>query len=150
MHPSQTDAVEIKANGPVFVSGPAGTGKSVVAFHRVKWLLRQKGFEDKRVLFTTYTKTLAKYALAMLGKLCTKEELARVDVMTMHSAKGLQFVGVVLALDAWPTIPKNFDTTDAEALEEHMLSERQLLYMAAMRAQRFVLLTSSNGHRADI
>ena len=83
-----------------------------------------------------------------------KDELdlndGRVKVMTMHSAKGLQFVGVVLALDAWPTIPKNFDTTDAEALEEHMLSERQLLYMAAMRAQRFVLLTSSNGHRADI
>ena len=85
LHPSQTDAVEIKANGPVFVSGPAGTGKSVVAFHRVKWLLRQKGFEDKRVLFTTYTKTLAKYALAMLGKLCTKEELARVDVMTFDA-----------------------------------------------------------------
>lgn len=72
-------------NGPVLVSGPAGTGKSVVAFHRVKWLLQQKGFEGKRVLFTTYTKTLAQYAQAMLAKLCTEEELERVDVMTFDT-----------------------------------------------------------------
>lgn len=85
LHPSQTEAVETKANGPVLVSGPAGTGKSVVAFHRVKWLLRQKGFEGKRILFTTYTKTLAQYAEAMLKKLCTEEELGRVDVMTFDA-----------------------------------------------------------------
>lgn len=85
LHPSQTEAVETKANGPVLVSGPAGTGKSVVAFHRVKWLLRQKGFEGKRVLFTTYTTTLAQYAQAMLAKLCTEEELERVDVVTFDA-----------------------------------------------------------------
>ena len=85
LHHTQRDAVEIKANGPVLVSGPAGTGKSVVAFHRVKWLLRQKGFEGKRILFTTYTKTLAQYAQAMLKKLCTEEELGRVDVMTFDA-----------------------------------------------------------------
>lgn len=85
LHPSQTEAVETKANWPVLVSGPAGTGKSVVAFHRVKWLLRQKGFEGKRVLFTTYTTTLAQYAQAMLAKLCTEEELERVDVVTFDA-----------------------------------------------------------------
>ena len=84
-HPTQTKAVETDANGPVLVSGPAGTGKSVVAFHRVKWLLRQKGFEGKRVLFITYTKTLTQYAEAMLAKLCTKEELERVDVKTFDA-----------------------------------------------------------------
>lgn len=81
LHSTQTKAVETDANGPVLVSGPAGTGKSVVAFHRVRWLLRQKGFEGKRILFTTFTKTLAQYAQAMLKKLCTEEELGRVDVM---------------------------------------------------------------------
>lgn len=81
LHPSQTKAVEIEAAGPVMVSGAAGTGKSVVAFHRVRWLLRQKGFKGKRILFTTYTKTLAQYARTMLAKLCTDEELARVDVV---------------------------------------------------------------------
>ena len=85
LHPTQTKAVETDANGPVLVSGPAGTGKSVVAFHRVRWLLRQKGFEGKRILFTTYTKTLAQYAQAMLAKLCTEEELERVDVMTFDT-----------------------------------------------------------------
>ena len=81
LHPSQTRAIEIEAAGPVMVSGAAGTGKSVVAFHRVRWLLRQKGFEGKRILFTTFTKTLAQYARTMLAKLCTDEELARVDVV---------------------------------------------------------------------
>lgn len=71
----------------------------------------------------------------------------RVKVMTMHRAKGLQFIGVVL--DDWPTIPKSIDSSDMDAIEEQMVTERQLLYMAAMRAQRFLLLTSSNGHRAD-
>lgn len=85
LHHTQREAVEKKVNGPVLVSGPAGTGKSVVAFHRVKWLLRQKGFEGKRILFTTYTKTLAQYAEAMLKKLCTEEELGRVDVMTFDA-----------------------------------------------------------------
>ena len=85
LHHTQREAVEKKVNGPVLVSGPAGTGKSVVAFHRVKWLLQQKGFEGKRLLFTTYTTTLAQYAQAMLAKLCTEEELERVDVMTFDA-----------------------------------------------------------------
>ena len=37
LHPSQRRIVEMKANGPVRVLGGAGTGKTVVAMHRVKW-----------------------------------------------------------------------------------------------------------------
>lgn len=80
LHRDQTRAVEIEAAGPVMVSGAAGTGKTVVAAHRVRWLLRQKGFEGK-ILFTTYTKTLAHYAKKMLGQLCSDEEMARVEVI---------------------------------------------------------------------
>lgn len=79
LHRDQTRAVEIGAAGPVMVSGAAGTGKTVVAVHRVRWLLRQKGFEGK-ILFTTYTKTLAQYAEKMLKQLCSDEEMARVEV----------------------------------------------------------------------
>ncbi len=85
LHPSQTRAVEIAAAGPVMVSGAAGTGKSVVALHRVRWLLRQKAFAGKRILFTTYTRTLAQYAAAMLATLCTPEEMERVDVLTFDT-----------------------------------------------------------------
>lgn len=85
LHPSQTRAVEIAAAGPVMVSGAAGTGKSVVALHRVRWLLRQKTFAGKRILFTTYTRTLAQYAAAMLATLCTPEEMERVDVQTFDT-----------------------------------------------------------------
>lgn len=38
LHPSQRKLVESPANGPVRVLGGAGTGKTVVAMHRARWL----------------------------------------------------------------------------------------------------------------
>ena len=38
LHPSQRRLVERHWNGPVRVLGGAGTGKTVVAMHRAKWL----------------------------------------------------------------------------------------------------------------
>lgn len=81
LHPTQTRAVEMHANGPMMVTGPAGTGKTVVAVHRIKWLLRNRLKDvDKKILFTTFTRTLAKNAKILLQKVCTSEEIARVDV----------------------------------------------------------------------
>ena len=43
LHPSQRRAVEMKeTNGPAMVTGAAGTGKTVVAVHRAKWLLENR------------------------------------------------------------------------------------------------------------
>src|SRR5690606_19412189 len=39
LHPSQRQLVEMNANGPVRVLGGAGTGKTVVAMHRAKYLV---------------------------------------------------------------------------------------------------------------
>ena len=49
-----------KFNGPARVLGGAGTGKTVVAMHRARYLAR-KVFPEKtdRILFTTYTANLA-------------------------------------------------------------------------------------------
>lgn len=60
LHPSQRRIVEHDFNGPVRVLGGAGTGKTVAAIHRAKWLLdkKYKG-KDDRILFTTFTKNLA-------------------------------------------------------------------------------------------
>lgn len=81
LHPTQTRAIEMQANGPMMVTGPAGTGKTVVAVHRIKWLLRnQLRNSNKKILFTTFTRTLAKNARILLQKVCTPEEMARVDV----------------------------------------------------------------------
>lgn len=106
---------------------------------------------NKRKLYAV-TKALEERGIPA-ALVTSEEELdlkdGKVKVMTMHRVKGLQFIGVALVLDDWPTIPKSIDSSDTDAIEEQMVTERQLLYMAAMRAQRFLLLTSSNGHRAD-
>lgn len=58
LHPSQRRLVDGNFNGPVKVSGGAGTGKTVVALHRLKYLTAQSSAADKPILFTTFTKAL--------------------------------------------------------------------------------------------
>lgn len=58
LHPSQRRLVSSQFNGPVKVSGGAGTGKTVVALHRLKYLTAQPAVSDKPILFTTFTKSL--------------------------------------------------------------------------------------------
>lgn len=81
LHPDQTRSVEMESNGPMMVTGPAGTGKSVVAVHRVKWLLTHRYRIKGRVLLTTFTHTLAEYARELLKSICSDDEMKRVEVM---------------------------------------------------------------------
>ena len=81
LHPDQTRSVEMESNGPMMVTGPAGTGKSVVAVHRVKWLLTHRYKVRGQVLLTTFTHTLAEYARELLKSICSDEEMQRVEVM---------------------------------------------------------------------
>jgi superfamily I DNA/RNA helicase len=71
------------------------------------------------------------------------DESDSIKVMTMHRAKGMQFYGVVLNLDGWPHKPDK--DADEEARKENEEDERKLLYMAIMRAVRFVMLTGVKG-----
>lgn len=66
-----------------------------------------------------------------------------IKVMTMHRAKGMQFYGVVINLDGWPHKPDK--NADEEAKKENEESERRLIYMAIMRAVKFVMLTGIKG-----
>lgn len=69
--------------GPTLVRGGAGTGKSTIALHRVRALLRQPGATGKEtVLFTTYTRALQAASAQLLGQLLTPAESARVRVST--------------------------------------------------------------------
>ncbi|MFC4127145.1 UvrD-helicase domain-containing protein [Nocardia rhizosphaerae] len=55
LDPAQLALVHATLNGPARISGPAGTGKSVVALHRMAhWAKRNPG----RLMFTTFVKTL--------------------------------------------------------------------------------------------
>lgn len=57
LHPAQRTIVEKSFNGPARVAGSAGTGKTIVALHRAVHLARMN--PDSRVLFTTFSETLA-------------------------------------------------------------------------------------------
>lgn len=81
LHPSQRALVEGNYNGPTKVSGSAGTGKTVVAMHRARHLARQ----GKRVLLTSFVKTLCKNVEQSLRLFCSTQEQERITVSTVHS-----------------------------------------------------------------
>ena len=59
LHPSQRKLVNRQWNGPVRVLGGAGTGKTVVAMHRAKWLAEHlskpnDSNKNSKILFTTH------------------------------------------------------------------------------------------------
>ncbi len=91
LHPSQRKLVERDWNGPVKVTGGAGTGKTVVAMHRAARLARQYAqMPGRPVLFTTFTKTLAEDIRQHLELLCSPQELEKIQVVNLDQwASGL-------------------------------------------------------------
>lgn len=57
LHPSQRSLVNKDFNGSVKVTGGAGTGKTVAALHRLKYLANKYG-SSRKILFATYTNAL--------------------------------------------------------------------------------------------
>ncbi|MEU2335941.1 UvrD-helicase domain-containing protein [Streptomyces sp. NPDC013172] len=81
LHPTQAKLVERRYSGPARVGGGPGTGKTVVALHRVRHLVRQLSpGHDKPVLLTTFNKNLAADLRSRLLELGGDELLGRVDV----------------------------------------------------------------------
>ena len=85
LHPSQKRLVERHWNGPVRVLGGAGTGKTVAAMHRARWLARSfladgETARGDKLLFTTFTRNLATDIRSNLAKICTPQELQRIEV----------------------------------------------------------------------
>lgn len=58
LHPSQSAVVNGNFKGAVKISGGAGTGKTVAALHRLKYLAEEK-VSELPILFTTFTKELS-------------------------------------------------------------------------------------------
>ena len=86
LHPSQRRIVQMKANGPVRVLGGAGTGKTVVAMHRAKWLAENFFTEDNdRILFTTFTRNLSVDIKTNLQKLCSPQIMRRIEVINIDA-----------------------------------------------------------------
>jgi len=86
LHPCQRRVVELQANGPVRVLGGAGTGKTVVAVHRAKWLATRVFASPRdRILFTTYTRNLAADIQEYLRAICPADVLKRIDVLNLDA-----------------------------------------------------------------
>jgi superfamily I DNA/RNA helicase len=85
LHPSQYKLASGDRSGPVRVLGGAGTGKTVVAMHRAKWLAENRTPDKQKVLFTTFTKNLALDIEDNLKTLCTKATLEKIEVRNLDS-----------------------------------------------------------------
>lgn len=88
LHPAQRRfAYHPGFNGAAQVTGGPGTGKTVVALHRVRHLLRT-GHDGDRILLTTFTNAMAaalRDSLALLLGEADAHLLERVDVTTVDS-----------------------------------------------------------------
>ncbi len=84
LHPSQ-EKVAYRASywGSAQVTGGPGTGKTVVALHRVKHLISSRDLAPKSILLTTYTRGLAAALERDLAQLLEPAERQAVQVMNI-------------------------------------------------------------------
>lgn len=86
LHPTQR-ALAYRAKsyaGPVRITGGPGTGKTVVALHRVARLAEGYGSPSRpRILLTTFTTTLARQLESLLRDLGGPELLGKVNVLNI-------------------------------------------------------------------
>ncbi len=80
LHPEQRRLVERRFNGPARITGGAGTGKTVVGIHRA----RRLATEGRRVLFTTYIRTLPK-VLETLYERLAPDTAERITFTGVHA-----------------------------------------------------------------
>jgi mRNA-degrading endonuclease RelE of RelBE toxin-antitoxin system len=84
LHPLQRNIVEKDYNGPVRVSGSAGTGKTVVALHRATFLAKRN--PEAKVLLATFSPVLVNFLHQNFIRLAsTHPSLAeQVEVITLE------------------------------------------------------------------
>ena len=84
LHPAQRKIVKKNYMGSARVLGGAGTGKTVVAMHRAKYLASHLN-SDKRILFTTFSANLAEDIKSNLRKICSLEEMRKIEVINIDA-----------------------------------------------------------------
>lgn len=94
LHPSQRNLVKKILKGSYKVSGAAGTGKTVVAMHRLKELSNLTS-KNKSILFTTFTRSLVanlKDSLISLNIDDSKYVLSNIHSLIVDLAKQNNFI----------------------------------------------------------
>ncbi|MFN7882464.1 MAG: UvrD-helicase domain-containing protein, partial [bacterium] len=85
LHPTQQKLAVGDRSGPVRVLGGAGTGKTVLAMHRAKWLADNRTKDGQKVLFTTFTRNLAGDIEQNLKTLCGATTMAKLEVRNLDA-----------------------------------------------------------------
>ena len=88
LHPTQRKLAEGDRSGPMRVLGGAGTGKTVLAMHRAKWLAENRASDQNKVFFTTFTRNLAFDIEENLKTLCTPSALQEIEVKNLDAWVG--------------------------------------------------------------
>jgi len=84
LHPTQGKLVDREYRGPTRVSGGPGTGKTIVALHRVAHLVSKLPTgTDRPILLTTFNRNLAADLRTRLLTLGGEQVTARVDILTI-------------------------------------------------------------------
>lgn len=83
LHPRQRNVALRHWNGPLRVLGGAGTGKTVVAMHRARWLIRNVLEAGEKLLFTTFSRNLATDIEAQLRSICKPEDMQQIEVTNL-------------------------------------------------------------------
>jgi superfamily I DNA/RNA helicase len=85
LHPTQRKLAIGDRSGPVRVLGGAGTGKTVLAMHRAKWLAENRTPEGKKVFFTTFTRNLAFDIEENLSSFCSAATMNAIEVRNLDA-----------------------------------------------------------------
>ncbi|GLU47691.1 UvrD-helicase domain-containing protein [Nocardiopsis ansamitocini] len=138
LHPTQRSLAYRPAfSGPAMVSGGPGTGKTVVALHRVKYLAENLPLGGK-VLLTTFTNALVESIRRDLALLVGEELRADVDVITADK----------LALDVvraqHPDVSMRRDA-DARGLFANVVGKQGLLWSADFVFQEYRHVVMAQG-----
>ena len=119
LHPTQRKIVKKNYKGAARVLGGAGTGKTVVAMHRAKYLASQIS-DGERVLFTTFTVNLAEDIKSNLRKICCLEELQKIEVINIDAwvMRFLSEVGFSAKIEYGDEIDKLWQRAVVNSLSE--------------------------------
>lgn len=129
LHPEQRQMVEQDYNGPVRVSGSAGTGKTIVALHRAVYLARTN--PDARVLLVTFSEPLAN-ALRSKMRILISNEPRIFERLEIHSitaiGRRLYELNIGKPLVVSPEVTKKFIS---EAMKE--TGEQQFSFYVVLK-----------------
>ena len=161
LHPTQKKLATANLSGPARVLGGAGTGKTVLAMHRAKWLAEKVCQAGQKVLFTTFTRNLASDVEENLRSLCNTETLQKIEVRNLDAwvyafLRGQKYEHRIVydrqkdALEAWQKalalkdsslgLPDGFYETELEQVVLAQGVTTRDEYRAARRVGRGTLL----------